>query len=326
MKVFDCHCDTAMSMLMDGQKLDHNRLQISLDRASRLGGYAQFFGHFTSFADHKDPDHKGPPELEAMMKDMTSYKMFHNMYDNLLLEVERCRDRAAICRTGAEGDAAIAAGKTAVFLSIEGAEAVSCDPGLLDEAWEMGVRMVSLTWNFQNALAGTNTTGGGLTAQGREFVRRAQKLGMLVDTSHISEEAFWDICDITDGPVIASHSNAKAICGHSRNLTDEQFRELCQTGGFTGMNLYTSFLDEEAPVTLDTVRRHIDHFLDLGGEKHIALGGDLDGCETLPEGFTGVDDYAKLYDTLLGAGISQTTADGIFFNNVMEVVKKVCVM
>ena len=317
MRVFDCHCDTAMALLFGGKDLASNDLHISLDRAEKLGGYAQFFGHFTSFGDQ--PEYRNDPKR---MGDSAA-ELFAAMSSNFLRQVQQHADRVSLCVTAGEAEASLGAGKTAAFLSIEGAEAVSCDPGRLEEAYRLGVRMVSLTWNFENPLAGSCKTGGGLTAQGREFVRRAQSLGMLVDMSHSSDRAFWDVCDITQGPVIASHSNARALCGHARNLTDDMFREICQTGGFAGINLYADFLGEDR-VTLDTVRAHMEHFLNLSGGGHVGLGGDLDGCEDLPEGFGGVDDYAKLYEVLLGAGMPKRTVDDIFYNTVMEVVKQVC--
>lgn len=112
--------------------------------------------------------------------------------------------------------------------------------------------MIAPAWNAQNALTGSCMTGGGLTAQGKEFVRRAQKLGMILDVSHISEKAFWDLCDITEKPFVASHSNSRAICKHVRNLTDEQFKALCEAGGTAGLNLYGAFLRDEGRPTLET--------------------------------------------------------------------------
>ena len=116
---------------------------------------------------------------------------------------------------------------------------------------------------------------------------------MALDVSHLSDEGFWDVMDITSGPVCASHSNSRRVYPVSRNLTDEMFRAICQTGGVAGLNLYTGFLGEE-PVTLEAACRHVLHWLELDGGKHIALGGDLDGCERLPEGLGGVDDYPAL--------------------------------
>ena len=131
---------------------------------------------------------------------------------------------------------------------------------------------MTLTWNFQNALAGSCVTGEGLSGQGREFVREAQRLGILLDVSHLSDRAFWDLCEISEKPVVASHSNSRAVCANRRNLTDEQFLALCRLGGTAGINLYGAFLTDGAP-TLDDVYRHVDRFLSLGGEGHEAGGG-----------------------------------------------------
>ena len=158
-----------------------------------------------------------------------------------------------------------------------------------------------------------------MTEQGREYVKKAQDLGMLIDVSHISDEAFWDIMEITQAPVIASHSNSRAVWDVSRNLTDEMFLAICKTGGVVGINLYTDFLGKDA--SLDTVCDHILHFLSLDPDgKHIALGGDLDGCDTLPDGFEGIQDYQGLALKLLERGISQEIVFNIFWNNAYEVM------
>jgi len=204
-------------------------------------------------------------------------------------------------------------------LTIEGPAGFGFDPALLEDLYKIGFRITTLGWNESNVLCGSHKTGGGLTEQGREYVFEAQRLGMLVDVSHISDEAFWDIMDITRGPVIASHSNSRSVCNVSRNLTDEMFKAICQTGGVAGLNLYTKFLGENA--TVDTVCDHAIHWLELGGEKNISLGGDLDGCDTLPAGFSGVQDYPKLAERLLARGISEETVMDIFWNNAMGVLK-----
>ena len=158
-----------------------------------------------------------------------------------------------------------------------------------------------------------------MTDLGREYVFEAQRLGMLIDVSHISDEAFWDIMDITQAPVIATHSNSRSVHNVSRNLTDEMFKAICQTGGVAGLNLYAEFLGENA--TLDTACDHIQHWLELGGQKHVALGGDLDGCEVLPADFAGVQDYPKLAEKLLTCGVSEETVYDIFWNNAMGVME-----
>ena len=134
-------------------------------------------------------------------------------------------DLAAFCRTGAEAEAAFRSGRRAAFLSVEGAELLDCSLERLEEAHAMGVRAVNPTWNHVNALSGTNAEEPerGLTPQGRVFVRKMERLGMLVDVSHLSDPGFWDVAEELSGPFFASHSNARAVFSHPRNLTDEQF-------------------------------------------------------------------------------------------------------
>jgi membrane dipeptidase len=184
----------------------------------------------------------------------------------------------------------------------------------------VGFRISTLGWNEQNVLTGSHATGGGLTDLGREYVKECQNLGMLVDVSHISDEGFWDIMKITQAPVIATHSNSRAVCGHSRNLTDDMFKAICQTGGVAGLNLYSDFIGDNA--TVDTACSHILHWLELDPEgTHIALGGDLDGCDSLPEGITGIESYPMIAQKLLSAGVGEKIVENIYWNNAMGVLK-----
>jgi len=209
------------------------------------------------------------------------------------------------------------------ILTIEGPAGFGFDPELLGDLALAGFRMTTLGWNEKNVLTGSNVTSGGLTDLGRQYVKEAQAQGMIVDVSHISDEGFWDIMAITDKPVIASHSNSRAVCNHSRNLTDDMFRALCETGGLAGINLYTAFLGENAD--FDTICDHIFHFLELDPEgTHIALGGDLDGCEELPDRFTGVDDYPLVARRLQERGLDDTIIRNIFWNNALGVIGKCC--
>ena len=303
-RVFDGHCDTAIELWQQEQSLRRNSLAVSLERAERLDGYAQFFAFCTAW-------------LETRMPHTEHFARALDYFTEQLRENE---DRITLCRTMREADAAMAAGKAAAFLAIEGAEAVREDPGLLEAAYEKGVRMVSLVWNLPNSLSGSCQTGEGLSEKGKEFFRRAQKLGMIVDVSHLSGRGFWDMAELAERPVIASHSNAFAVCPHPRNLTDAQFRAIRDLGGTAGLNLYGPFLTENGRAAFDDVRRHFDHFLELDGEGHVALGADLDGCETLPEGFSGVDDYEKLGAYLARCGYSETTLQNLFCKSLMGVI------
>ena len=215
-----------------------------------------------------------------------------------------------------------AAGKMSAVLTIEGPAGFDFDPELLENLRQVGFQISTLGWNEKNSLTGSNVTGGGLTDRGREYVREAQRLGMLVDVSHISDEGFWDIMEITNAPVIATHSNSRAVCAHSRNLTDDMFRAICQTGGVAGINQYASFLGEQP--TLDTVCDHVFHFMELDPEgTHIALGGDLDGCSSLAVGFTGIESYPSLADRLMERGLTQENIQNIFWNNPFRVLQTV---
>lgn len=303
--VFDGHCDTAVDLWMDGKCLDKNTFAISIDRARKLDNYAQFFAFCTAWMDDNVPHSE----------------QFLQALNYFLAQIKENESNVQLCKTTNDIQAALGARKTAALLAIEGAEAVDCDPGRLDDAYEIGVRMISLVWNNPNSLTGSCLTGEGLTEKGKEFFRRAQKLNMLVDVSHLSECAFWDIVDLSEKPIVASHSNARAICPHVRNLSDEQFRAICQLGGTTGLNLYGMFLTENTTPTFDDVRRHLEHFLNLDGEGHIALGGDLDGCDILPKGFTGVDDYIKLSDFLSHNGYSDEIIQDVYWNSLFKVLQ-----
>ena len=158
-----------------------------------------------------------------------------------------------------------------------------------------------------------------MTDLGKAYVRQAQSLGILVDVSHISDEGFWDIMKITQAPVIASHSNSRALCNHSRNLTDDMFCAIRDSGGVVGINQFADFLGQKP--TLDTVCDHIFHFLELDPEgRHVALGGDLDGCEVLAEGFEGVQSYDALADRLIARGLDAATVQNIYWNNALGVM------
>ena len=209
------------------------------------------------------------------------------------------------------------------ILTIEGPAGFDFDPALLPDLYNVGFRITTLGWNEQNVLTGSHKTGGGLTEQGREFVMEAQRVGMIVDVSHISDEGFWDIMDITDKPIVATHSNSRSVCDVSRNLTDDMFKAICLTGGVAGFNQCAPFVGENPD--LDTACDHFLHFLELDPEgDHIALGGDLDGCDVLPEGFDGVQSYPKLAQRLLERGVDEKTLRKIFWDNALGVLDKCC--
>lgn len=313
--VFDLHCDTVLGLmgkdlLTDGS-LRQNNLHIDLERAKEFAGYAQCFACFTTPSDQY-PQGKSVEDI------------FELELSVLLREINAHSDLICQAYTAEDIENNLKDGKMSAILTIEGPAGFSFDPDLLENLYQIGFRITTLGWNERNVLTGSNVTGGGLTALGREYVNKAQDLGMIVDVSHISDEAFWDIMDMTRSPIIASHSNSRHVCTHKRNLTDDMFLAICKTGGVTGVNLYTDFLGENAD--LDTVCDHVFHFLELDPDgKHISLGGDLDGCDTLPKGFSGIQSFTDLAERLVQRGLSEPMIHNIFWNNALGVIKSCCI-
>lgn len=309
--VFDLHCDTALALLgetvNEPGNLKHNRLHIDLDRASGLEAYCQCFACFTT------------PMMQEWHK-LSPIVIFEREIATIQREVDKHKRMIRFAYSAEDVEANREAGKMSAILTIEGPAGFDFDPELLENLYQIGFRMSTLGWNEQNVLTGSNVTGGGLTDKGREYVREAQRLGMLVDVSHISDEGFWDIMEISGSPVVASHSNSRAVCGHSRNLTDDMFKAICQTGGVAGFNQCAPFVGENPD--LDSVCDHIFHFLELDPSgKHIALGGDLDGYDEIPNGFEGVQSYPAMAQRLLERGLNEEMIRDIFWNNALGVMK-----
>lgn len=301
--VFDLHCDTS-DYLAKGKSLLENDLHIDLKRASNFPGYAQCFACFTTDLRADDPVLMLEKKLAAINRELAS----NSKYIRQAYSAEEIEENYA-------------EGIMSAILTLEGSAGYGFDPELLDDLYLAGARIASLCWNEKNILTGSNQTGGGLTDLGKTFVKKAQKLGILIDTSHISDEAFWDIIDITDAPIVATHSNSRACCNHVRNITDEMFLEICKAGGVVGINLYAGFIGEDA--TIDALCDHIFHFISLDpSAEHIALGGDLDGCDKLVAGFTGVESYENLAQCLEKRGLDENIIKKIFWNNAIEVMKR----
>lgn len=309
--VFDLHCDTAFALLGKrgdpALELHSNGLHIDLTRASGLPGYCQCFACFTT------------PFMEKWGAG-TAQDIFQRELQGILSQIEKNQDLISLARTPEDIENNLNAGKQSAVLTIEGPAGFDYDTARLEELYKIGFRMTTLGWNESNPLAGSHKTGEGLTDRGKEFVKVAQRLGMLIDVSHISDKAFWDIMEITRGPVVASHSNSRKVWNVSRNLTDDMFLAICRTGGVAGLNMYCDFIADNA--TLQDACGHVLHWLELDPEgKHISLGGDLDGCEALPEGIGGIQDYPKLAKALISFGVNEEIIMNIFWRNAIGVMK-----
>lgn len=306
--VFDLHCDTALSLIERNAVLYANDGHIDLQRGASLSGYCQCFACFTT--PYMKEWGAGSPE-----------EVFKKELDTLRRELDRNSSMIGQAYSADDVEANLARGRMSAILTIEGPAGFGFDPAALEDLYRQGFRITTLGWNEDNVLTGSHVTGGGLTDLGREYVREAQRLGMLIDVSHISDEGFYDIVDMTLAPVIATHSNSRQICNVSRNLTDDMFMEICRIGGVAGFNQYAEFVGGKGD--LDAACDHFLHFMELDPSgKHIALGGDLDGCEELPSGFAGVQDYPKLSGHLIRRGLDEQTVSNIFWNNALNLMRR----
>lgn len=275
--IFDAHCDTLCMIADNGGDIVKNKYNLDKMRMMMYNGYTQVFACFIA------PRYR----------------------DNAM---ERFNRLAAVF------DAQDFDGITPL-LSVEGAEMIRSAEDV-DYLRSRGVRCIALTWNHSNRLAGgADEPEQGLTALGKAVVRRMNELGILIDVSHLNDRSFYDIEKINTGIMIATHSNARALCNHRRNLTDEMFKIIRDTGGAAGINLYPPFVTESGVCGVYDVLRHIEHWLELGGEDAVGLGGDFDGVEdNLPRGISGCGDWYKLLDML-----DTETADKISHRNFKRI-------
>lgn len=280
----DAHCDTAVKLFGRGEGLRRNGLHLDLERMSAFPGSLQVFALWL------DPVYY-PIALRQTMKYLAFYKSELERNKDLIRPVFTYED---ILKNQAEG-------RLSALLSLEGGEALEGEAAVLEIFYELGVRMMTLTWNYRNQIADgvlDGETGGGLTPFGIEVIRKMEELGMAVDVSHLSDAGFYHVAKIAERPFLASHSNARAICGHPRNLTDEQLRILKEMDGFVGLNFYSRFVSEEERVTQEDLIRQLYHLMEQAGEDHVGFGSDFDGIDTTPADLRRVEDMAGFLDRL----------------------------
>ena len=296
--LFDCHCDTISRVMTEGGSLRKNGFNTDLERLHKFAPCAQVFAVCTETLEQ--PIEKAGAMLSRLNR-----------------EIEENSDIVMLCLNFHDIKKAVELGKVAALVSVEGCEQISS----LESAYQNGVRILHPTWNFDNDLCGAAMgSGRGLTEKGRAFVKKAQSMGFALDMSHISERGFWDTLEVCDNPVIAGHSNAKAVCNVPRNLTDEQLKALVAIGGGAGINLYPEILGLGRDIA--AVIAHIEHFLSLGGEKAVFLGCDFDGIECTPYELGGVQELDKLYNELLKRNYPETLVRALFWDNLYDIMEK----
>ena len=211
---------------------------------------------------------------------------------HLHAEIEESPGLFRLCRSTDEAYAAKQAGELAIFLSLEGADPIQNDLGLLRIFHELGVRGLGLVWARRNAVGDgaffaprREGRKGGLTSFGVELIEQAEKLGMFIDVSHLNDEGFWDVMEVAKKPLIASHSNCRALAATMRNLTDEQIRAVAAKGGVIGMNSVNVFIrDDTDQATVADFVNHVDHIANLVGIDHVSIGFDL--CDSFTDHLT----------------------------------------
>ena len=309
----DLHCDTAYELYHRHEHIESNTCAVSLDGATAYPHYAQFFAVWS----------------DKRLGDEAAWRDFLTIADRFSSELAHS-DRAAHVRTASELRASWQSGRCAAFLAVEDARLLSGQLDRLDTLAERGVRYLTLGWSGKSCICASHDVpedeDTGLTDFGRAVVTRCFETGIVPDISHASERTTDEVLTLAEAagtPVIATHSNAYAVYPHTRNLRDEQARRLFALGGLVGINLCRHHLCDcsQANATVDDVLRHIDHWLTLGGEHHLAIGGDLDGA-SLPEGIRHVGDVASIGHALARRGISEAIIRRIFSENALDFIWK----
>ncbi len=302
MKIFDLHCDTAGECYNEGISLFSNDLHLSIERASQYDEYTQLFAVWI------------PDKLRG--NDAVEY--FNNVADNFYKEIELHKDDISIY-----GDDR----KTPVkaILTVEGGSACGGTIDGLKNLYKKGVRVITLTWNARNEIASGAFAEGGLSEFGKEFVRCAEELGIVLDVSHLNKQSFFEFAEFARKPFIASHSNADIVnndYGRKRNLTKEQIDIIKNAKGLVGLNYYTEFIEDDEARGIDALCRQIDYFCEQGYEDIVALGSDYDGCR-INEVLHGVEKLDEVYKELLNRGYTEDLLQKLFWKNADEFFKKI---
>jgi membrane dipeptidase len=250
----------------------------------------------------------------------------------ILFELERL-GALKVCRTASDLRASLAAGKMAAIFHIEGAEAIDADLHMLDVLHAAGLRSIGPVWSRPTIFGhgvpfrypATPDIGEGLTKHGLQLIKRCNALRIMIDLSHLNEAGFWDVARLSDAPLVATHSNAHAICTHARNLTDDQLRAIAESDGMVGLNFAVAFLRDDgrmlADVPMSQMLRHLDHLMGILGEDRVGLGSDYDGA-VVPEGVTTVADLPTLRQAMKKHGYGDALIAKLCHENWLRVLEK----
>lgn len=311
MYVIDLHCDTILQLMNNKEKLGlkSNAFSVDIEKLKRANSVAQFFALYIDLMSQGDP-------LDRCLE----------MVDKFYRELEQNKEEIALATNYLELKNNQEHGKVSAILTIEEGGALKGKLRHLRNFYRLGVRLITLTWNFPNEIGYPNHNGlythKGLTPFGRELVHEMNLLGMLIDVSHLSDRGFYDVAELSHQPFVASHSNARSIKDHTRNLTDPMIKVLADKGGIMGINFAGDFLGNTGYSKVEDMVFHIKHIRKVGGIDVLALGTDFDGINP-PLEIENIGEIYKLKDALKKEGFSQVEIEKIFYGNTLRVIKEV---
>lgn len=305
--MIDLHCDTILLLDEAGSRtgLKENPFSVDLKKLQDNKSLAQFFALFI--------------ELEAFDE---PWQYFEKLYQRFKKEMQ---ENSHLIKHVKSYDEMINNDKISAFLTVEEGGIIGNDFNKLEKLYALGVRLITLTWNFPNSIGYPNVNGysdQGLTPFGKEVIDYMNTAGMIVDVSHLSDAGFWDVANISKKPFIASHSNARSIVNHSRNLTDEMIRAIANAGGVIGINFCPTFINNAGISTIEMIVEHMLHIINKGGIDVMAIGTDFDGIKGPLE----IKDISKMYlleDALIKSGLNQNQIEKIWQKNAKRVIREV---
>ena len=322
MKVVDMHCDT-IGELWKAEKagkpisLRSNSLHIDLEKMQKGDYLLQNFAMFVFLGREKDPLVNVLEMIDVYNRAMAENADIIGPVLNYE-DIEKNR----------------AAGKLSGMLTIEEGAVLKGNPYVVRTLYQLGVRMLTLTWNFENEIGYPNTIVKakdydpsrhyGLKPEGIEIVREMNRVGMIVDVSHLGDDGFWDVVKYCDGPFVASHSNARAVCNHTRNMTDDMIRALADKGGVMGLNFCGDFLNPNGKSRVEDMVRHAKHIINVGGSDILGLGTDYDGIDGDLE-LDHCDKMPLLAQEMERQGFSTQQIEKIFHGNVLRLYREVLI-
>lgn len=260
------------------------------------------------------PNFKPRRTLEASLNQFSIYQNIYEEHDTQIVQIKEYSDLSTLERDNRIG-----------FLTLlEGADPIE-EPNKLNEFYNRGVRIIGLSWNDQNIYASGNDTSSGLSQNGKELIKRMNDLSITLDLSHLNEKCFWEAIDICETIPIATHSNARSITNHPRNLKNDQLIAISERGGVIGLVLYNDFLKtSDNNPTLENVFSHADYIINLCGEDHVGIGSDLDGAEVdeFPQEIRTVADLPKIAEYFLERGYQEERVRKIMGLNFLRVLKE----